>query len=278
MWTVQVPSDVAQDTFLTCISRVRELGLRDRLQGILANIISAETDFRVRAMAQTLHLVQSSARVGNVRKNEMIAVYDQRMVDGPGRPIYDRIKMLPKNDRCPYCNHRNVGTLDHVLPKTHYSALAVTPINLVGACTECNKAKHDDVPRTPQDVFLHPYFDDISHDEWLFATVSQQQQPCAFVFEIRRPNAWNDLTYARVINQFRGLSLDTLYASEAANELSEIRRGLKMHFDGGGGAAVQNELLRQFQSRRANNVNSWRTAFYRAGYQDVWFCGGGFAS
>jgi hypothetical protein len=277
MWTVPVPSDVAQDTFLTCISRVREPALRARLQSILSDIILAESDFQSNAAAQTLHLIRTSAGVGDVTKQEMETVYDRRMVDGPGRPIYDRIKMLPKNDRCPYCNHRNVGTLDHVLPKAFFPPLTVTPINLVGVCMECNKAKRDEVPRTPQDVFLHPYFDVVSQDEWLFATIDRRQSPCAFVFEVRRPATWNDLTYARVTRQFRSLSLDTLYASEAANELSEIRGGLKMHFDAGGGAAVQNELLRQFRSRRASNVNSWRTAFYRAGYLDVSFCDGGFA-
>ena len=195
---------------------------------------------------------------------------------GPGRTIYDQIKLLPEGDRCPLCDQRNVSTLDHILPKTLYPALAVAPDNLVGACFECNKAKLATAPVTPQDTLLHPYFDDVSHEQWLKAGIVPQAPP-AVIFRVEAPHSWPaDLTIS-VRHQFDIFGLPSLYSSEAAREISNIRHNLQTHFDAGGTGAVQNELMRQWYSRRANRLNSWQTATYEALAHDAWFCDGGFA-
>ena len=36
--------------------------------------------------------------------------------NGPGRHFYNAIKLLPKQGICPFCDHRPVSTLDHLLP------------------------------------------------------------------------------------------------------------------------------------------------------------------
>ena len=52
-------------------------------------------------------------------------------------------------------------------PKSHYPALAVVPINLVPACRDCNNAKKTQVPSLPNDIFLHPYYDNVEGEKWL---------------------------------------------------------------------------------------------------------------
>jgi hypothetical protein len=158
----------------------------------------------VMAKAKALNLIATSESVaGVVTKEEMIRVYDQRMAGkgGPGRAIYDKIKLLPHGDRCPFCDQRNVSTLDHILPKTSYPSLAVAPLNLVGACMECNKAKSSLAPKNPEQVVFHPYFDDITASQWLIAEVVQQT-PCAIVFDIAPPAGWDNVTEARAKAQF----------------------------------------------------------------------------
>jgi hypothetical protein len=216
--------------------------------------------------------------VGAVTADELVAVYDQRMAgkSGPGRGIYDHIKMLPKGDRCPFCDQRNVSTLDHVLPKAEYPSLAVAPLNLVGACMECNNVKKNLAPINAVDVVLHPYFDDITGTQWLKASVVQQI-PCALTFSVVPPPAWSATLTARAINQFSLLGLASLYSSEAARELANIRHNLAQHFGAGGAAAVKAELTRQWHSRRMSSTNSWQTAMYEAISRDDWFCDGGFA-
>lgn len=278
MWAVDRPSFDAGATFKTCISRVRDASLRQRLASVEPLISAAAIEYEAKAGAQALNQIPTSTSVGGiVTKAEMVTVYDQRMAgkEGPGRSIYDQIKLLPRGDRCPFCDQRNVSTLDHVLPKTLFPSLAVTPVNLVGACMECNKRKLASAPTRASEVYLHPYFDDISKERWLVARVVQRS-PCAVVFGIERPTSWDDTTDARARRQFAELELGKLYSSEAARELTNIRYNLEIHFGAGGFAAVHHELVRQCESRKAARLNSWQTAFYEAVAYDPWFYCGGF--
>ena len=278
MWTAERPMFSASETFEACISRIKDANLRKRFVTVQPTISAAESDYESKAHARNLNLVLASGSVGGiVTKDEMIKLYDQRMAakNGPGRPIYDQIKLLPKGDRCPFCDHRNISTLDHVLPKTLYPNLAVTPLNLVASCFECNKTKAAIAPRNADEVVLHPYFDNITTEQWLRAQVVCQT-PCAIVFDVVSPKNWNEITSARVCRQFALLELAKLYSSEAARELANIRYNLQMHFDAGGAEAVRRELVRQAISRRANRLNSWQTAMYETIAHDSWFCNGGF--
>lgn len=63
---------------------------------------------------------------------------------------------LELNDRCPICGNPVANVIDHVLPKSIYPDLAVTPINMVPMCEHCNHAKDD------KDYGFHPYFEDLS--------------------------------------------------------------------------------------------------------------------
>jgi len=279
MWPVEQPDIDAGETFQTCISRVHDADLRRRFNSVRPAIEAASADYEEKAELGDLYLIDTATSVGGVvTKDEMVKVYDQRMAgkNGPGRAIYDKIKLLPKGDRCPFCDQRNVSTLDHILPKTLYPALAVAPLNLVGACVECNWVKRALAPASAEETVLHPYFDDISQDRWLTAQVVQQD-PCAVIFRVVPPPAWSAVTAARVRSQFDLLRLASLYSSEAAREISNIRYNLQIHLDTGGASAVRDELLRQWQSRRANRLNSWQTATYEALSANVWFYSGGFA-
>jgi hypothetical protein len=279
MWPVQRPQINAGDAFATCIKGIQDRGLSHRLSSVRADIEAASADYESKASAGDLHLIGTSKSVGGVvTKDEMVKLYDRRMASktGPGRAIYDQIRLLPAGDRCPFCDQRNVSTLDHILPKSLYPALTVAPYNLVGSCVECNKVKLATAPTTPEDNALHPYFDDISQQQWLEGRVVQQN-PCAVVFRVAPPSAWNAVMIARVKAQFNMLGLSSLYSSEAAREISNIRHNLQTHFDADGAQAVRAELLRQWRSRRANRLNSWQTATYNALSHDTWFYSGGFA-
>ncbi len=277
MWPVPIPDYDAGETFSLCISRVRDPGLRARLNGAKPLVEAAATDYDARAQATELHLIATAAVVGAVTAAEMKKVYDWRMarMKTPGRKIYDNLMVLPVGDRCPFCDQRNVTTLDHILPKAHYPALAVVPINLVASCKDCNTAKLDHAPARPEDCFLHPYYEDVSEDHWLQARVITSS-PCAVVFRFAPVADWDATLAQRVQNQFRLLGLAKLYGSEAAREISNIRHNLRQHFQTGGANAVQSELRRQWESRRANRINCWQTATYEALMNSNWFCNGGF--
>jgi 5-methylcytosine-specific restriction endonuclease McrA len=278
VWTVSKPAADAVETYKTCISKVKNIDLRTRLRAIEEDVGDAAEEYGAHAEIATLHEIQAAEMVGNVTADEMMAVYDQRMAakNSPGRPIYDHIKMLPAGDRCPYCDQRNVSTLDHVLPKSLYPALAVTPVNLVGACMECNKTKKSIEPLIASDVVLHPYFDDVTGVPWLKANVIEQT-PCAVVFHVEHPADWAPGMQQRVNNHFALFGLNQLYSAEAARELANVRFNLQKHFEAGGADAVREELIRQRDSRLANRLNAWQSAFYEALAGSEWFYSGGFA-
>ncbi len=172
MWCVDRPTFDARETFATCISRIKDAELKTRLENVADHVEIEAASYTARAQASTLHLVLRTDDVaGLVTTDEMVSVYDQRMAKktGPGRHVYDAIRLLPKHGVCPFCDHRPVSTLDHLLPKRLFPSLALAPDNLVGACADCNKLKLTLAPTTAGDVILHPYFDDVDSERWLTA-------------------------------------------------------------------------------------------------------------
>lgn len=277
MFKLHKPAYSALDTFDLSISKVRSLDLKKRLVAATDTIVAASTFYDAAGPLQNLHLVARTASVDAVTKDEMESVYTQRMagLKGPGRPIYNDILASAPNGRCPLCGHRNVMTLDHHLPKAHYPALAVAPLNLVPSCTDCNKTKLAGFPATQQDVGIHPYYDDIDTETWLVASVVPTS-PSALLFDVQDVAPWNPILMQRVRNHFQTLALASLYASQSAEELLNIRYSLCQTYDAGGLDAVREELAAKATSCRKARRNGWRTAAYSAWASDDWFCGGGF--
>jgi 5-methylcytosine-specific restriction endonuclease McrA len=268
------------EVFLTCISRVRNESLKARLEAVEPYIIAAATAFDVAATNVQLHTIPTHSDVGGrvrVTKDEMVAVYDGRMVhkESPGRQIYDEIITAPAQGRCPLCGQRDVTTLDHHLPKTHFPSLAVVPANLVPSCSDCNKVKLSVVPQTQEEQTLHPYYDDVENDRWLEATVVESR-PAALTFEVRPPATWGNTKSLRATNHFAVFKLGPLYSSQAAAELSNIRHFLRVVHCQAGPEGVRNHLAEMSTSCEEANLNSWQTATYRALSSSQWYCEGGF--
>lgn len=278
MWSVDRPTYGARETFIACIGRVRDRELRRRFRDIADHVAAEAAAYEDCAEAAELHLVQQAANVnGTVSADEMIKLYDQRMAGkkGPGRHVYDAIKLLPKQGICPFCDHRPVSTLDHLLPKRLFPALAVAPDNLVGACADCNKAKLTFAPTTEEEVILHPYFDDVEDGRWLEARVIVGPV-AAVIFRTRAVATWPDVLNERVRRQFQMMGLAPLYGAQAAREISGQAQLLGNIHDSRGSDGVREELTRQAETREAVRPNSWQAATYRALSESDWFCDGGF--
>lgn len=191
MLKLDPPAYSAKDTFASCISRVRVPALKARLTAATQAIVDASDSYEVAGRAQALHQIVREPLVNaSVTTAEMEAVYTGRMAKqtGPGRVVYDDIFAAAKG-RCPLCAHRTVTTLDHHLPKALYPALAVAPLNLVPSCSDCNKAKLARFPHAAEDVSIHPYFDDVGDERWLFAEVVEVA-PATLRFWVEPPVTW----------------------------------------------------------------------------------------
>jgi hypothetical protein len=278
MWPLNRPVQAAQFTYKTCISRVRDAGLAARLNAATASVTTASAEFDRAAQGGTLHTIATHAIVPpDVTTEQMKKVYTQRMakIGAPGRDIYDEIFSSSPHGMCPLCTQRSVATLDHYLPKARYPALAVAPLNLVPACSDCNKAKLDSIPTRAEEVPLHPYYDDLGDKIWLHAQVVELR-PAALRFTVVAPVGWSATLTARVENHFRSLGLGALFASQAAEELVNIRHQLVTLHTADPAAGVKEELESRANSCSVARQNGWRSAAYRAWHTSDWFCEGGY--
>ena len=278
MRKVARPTDPAMGVFLTCISKIRNEDLKSRLTSVATNIADAETAFENAAAVARLHTLHTHSDVGGrVSGQEMSDVYDLRMAkqETPGRPFYDKLIAAVTHSRCPLCAQRVVSTLDHHLPKSQFPALAVCPINLIPACADCNKLKLDVVPDVAEEQTLHPYFDDVENERWLYARIVRTA-PAAARFFVETAAVRNPVRAARVRHHVTTFKLTALYASHAADELVNIRHGLQKLFLHAGVAGVKAHLREKAESCFAAHTNSWQTALYSALAEDDWYCSGGF--
>jgi hypothetical protein len=273
------PSDDPGAFFLTCISRVRNLDLKSRLTSVQSAIVTAANEFEVAASTATIHKLALQEDIFEiVTKQEMIEIYTNRMAkkDAPGRPLYDKLLSSCAHGRCPLCGQRVVSTLDHHLPKSQYPALSVVPINLIPACADCNKAKIDSVPKTASQETIHPYFDDVESDLWLYAKVVETS-PAALHFFVESPIACDAAKAKRIKYHFKVFKLSYLYTSHAATELVNIRDRLAQLFFQAGYEGVVAHLNEEAKSRQSTYMNSWQTAMYKALASSDWYCSGGFS-
>jgi hypothetical protein len=261
VWTITKPRQTALKTFDLCAAGIASKDLRQRLGTIRPDIQAAETQFdQAAATAQLKQLYnRHMAREGS-----------------RGRDIYDKLMMAAEHDICPFCGHRDAFQLDHTLPKTSHPALAVTPVNLVPSCGKCNHIKGRHSPKSSAEQLLNPYYDDVSADRWLHATIVEGSPPAA-TFRVEAPFNWSGEITARVENHFGTLGLAKLYASQAGRQLQNMRGALRDFYAAGGPAAVREDLERQFNSYSGVRVNSWEGALFQAAAASDWYCDGGFA-
>ncbi|REE61304.1 HNH endonuclease [Streptomyces sp. 3212.3] len=280
MWKIERPKHTARSSYSTCIKRIKSEELKERFENAIEEVAAAADSFALSAEDKKLYaLSEEDFVLTSITTAEMIALYNYRMAQkkSVGRFIYDDLMLSAPQGRCPMCGQRTVSTIDHHLPKTLYPALAVTPLNLIPACSDCNKLKGNVAPTTEGDEPIHPYFDDVEKDPWLCAGVVRANPP-ALVFRVSPPTSWAEVTKLRAHKHFSLFQLAPLYASQAAQELSNIRYSLECIFERSGADGVREHLAQEADSRRRAHVNSWQTAMYTALAEDEWFCEGGFAA
>ncbi|GAA3250760.1 hypothetical protein ACFO1B_44035 [Dactylosporangium siamense] len=278
MWNAPLPKQGAHLAYNVCLAQVDDPDLARRLRLVEPNILSAEQLFHMAAALKILHLLrQEDFNPPGVTGKELEGLYSGRMARkrGAARFIYDAIKSAL--EVCPLCNQRKVEQVDHHLPKTLYPALAVTPLNLVPICSDCNKFKLDQAPVSADLQTLHPYYENVESEKWLQAEVLAGN-PAALRFFVEPPSNWNSVLEARVRYQFRVCQLGALYGVHASGELRMLRHNLTNLYQRGGAELVRQQLVDQADTRRAVHINSWQTATYEALAGSRWYCDGGFAS
>lgn len=276
MWNVVYPGFKADETYQKCVRGCGDEEFQSSLMELADQVKASAMDYVERAKDNRLYEIKNKIDCAT-KERRLKSVYDNGMRDkrSPGRAIYDELMSLPDDSRCPFCGHRSISGLDHILPKAKYPIFSVVPDNLVAICTSCNSIKDDTSPTSQNDGILHPYFDSIDGCQWLHANVNEGNH-AVVEFYVKSIEDWSDALNARIVNQFQLLKLNELYSAQAVQEMSSIKPSLQEHFENGGSSFVRQELHRQWQSWKSVRSNSWQTACYMALKESDWYCSIGY--
>lgn len=267
------PNDNSKEVFLECISNIRKREFKERLELCADEIADAINDYDDKKNNNRLHRIHSADSISGIVSNEeMKRLYNNKFVGkkGPGRKYYDKLISSAKNGVCPICGHREVSTLDHYLSKMKYPLFAVALINLIPACKDCNFTKGEYEFNDEKYATLHPYYDEIDNVIWLNAKLNEGDD-IVFIFEVLRPEEWNDLLYERVKNHFKTFNLNKLYSVQAAVEFEGIKRMLIKIYQRSGVEEIRGYLKECLESHEYVNLNSWKCGMYRALIKSDWF-------
>ncbi|SCW87258.1 HNH endonuclease [Paenibacillus tianmuensis] len=273
MRSLKLPDFTVETVFRASIERVQDKDLKKRLEACIPEIKKDTEEYALKASNAQLHLIKKKTHVnGDVTREELEAVYTGRMVPkkGPGRFYYEKLRYQTDDGKCPLCAQLPVKTLDHYLAKSGYPSLALSPTNLIPACSDCNKTKNASSPSRSEEEPLHPYFDNINDSQWLFARVIQTT-PASLSFYIIPPTGASVLLAQRVTYHFELYQLNSLYSSEAASELRNISYQMKKLYNNGGPDAVKQQLMDRAESSLHENLNSWKSAMFHALANDHWY-------
>lgn len=206
-------------------------------------------------------------------KDNLKQLYSQQMVskEKPARKYYDKLKSLAPLEKCPFCGIGQVSTLDHYLPKAEFPIFSVLPYNLVACCKDCNTGKLASYATTQNTQTLHPYYDDFTTQQWLYAKVLQSLK---IEFYVEPPVSWSQVDKDRVQSHFENYKLGGRFSVEASNILANLNYKFTQYFSNS--TDIKKELEREYNINKNLHLNSWETAMYQALYQNKWYCDGGY--
>ncbi len=257
-----------------------------KLNTLKQTLINAEEQYFNNGENNKLHeITQESeinlpSRIDQVKNNKVTfkdieKVYSNYFVEKPGstkigRVIYYSILANAEYNLCPYCSHREVNTLDHYLPKSQFITFAITPINLLPCCTDCNKEKLDTFSLKKESMLVHPYFENVDDFNWLHCVVKENVWPITFQYSISN-NIQNKELESRIQYQFILLGLGKLYGDNAGREFNRRVKSLVKEYNSKKSEEVSRFLEDNIESYKVAGRNSWQTKMFEALKESKWF-------
>lgn len=247
----------------------------NRIVDRTADLEQAEASFQLLADDEELYEFRRHNPAVEVALRTAVKwAYKNRLLRGSARGYYNRLREASRLGRCPLCLVREASELDHYLPKRKFPELAIVPSNLVPICDECNGTKLEHAGETPGEQILHGYYDDFATRPWLTCIVDESPG-APLHFSVEPDTNWTAHQAARVQFHFEKFGLDTLYADQAAVELTGIRGYLEGLLHTGGPSEVSAYLEEMAQSLSAEPALVWKQVAYRGWSESEWFCAGG---
>jgi hypothetical protein len=181
--------------------------------------------------------------------------------------------------RCPMCAVGRASTLDHYLPEGIFPEFASLPLNLVPACSICQKHKRELYRGDGSPLFLQLYFDELPVTErFLFADVDVVGTSISLDYRVDPPGSISQGLGQRLESHFSRLRLREIYVTEGVGEFSDKRSELERLLTSGATADDVSEYLRHEAATVAasRGVNHWRAVALSAFSESHKLCSGAF--
>lgn len=161
------------EIFNSCYSSLNEGDYKNRINLYKEQLIIDEYEYQELFVNDWIDkfvdgLIGDHLTLTEPQKKELISdmeyLYNKKLVGGNAecRKYYEALLNPEETDfTCPFCGIDSIQSLDHYLPKSKYPALAITPVNLVGMCSDCNRGKSNSEIKSISEHLLHPYFSNV---------------------------------------------------------------------------------------------------------------------
>jgi hypothetical protein len=269
-------------------NNIKNSFLKTTLIAIKSPLIDAQNDYQRLGRDKLLHSfsVQETISIAaaieleegiprTISVLEMEKVYSNYLVDDSksekiGRKVYNSILANTYHTLCPYCSHREVKTVDHYFPKSKFAPYAITPINLLPGCSDCNKDKLDNYNLGEETIYIHPYFDDLSNLGWLECIVVRETWPITFSYSVSS-DIEDEVFKSPIRFQFKKLKLSKLYSDNATREFNKRVKSLVKEYSSNPSNNAIDFLDSKIDSYRNENKNSWQSKMFEALRNSEWF-------
>lgn len=271
MYNISKPTHDFQNLLEQCVNDCRIS--REEMLDFIPEIVAQAVSYDSKASAAELYSIIQMTNIP-FDKKRLVDLYRNHFTnkDKPIRNIYNELILSAKNRKCPFCSEGIVSELDHYLPKKiedGFPEFSILPLNLVPCCSDCNSRKGEKIPEAANMQFIHPYYDQVSNERWLYAKVKRNpSQEIDFVFYANPPADWEELLKERLKYHFDVLALNEIYGIKSAEYYSDIGSKIEKDAEEKGFQFVLDNLLEFAESCEYNNKNSWRTAMYYALLED----------
>lgn len=254
------------DTIANHVDKAKYLSGRDE-------VIQATAHYDAVCSLQNFHLVPSvSPMKCGLSHQQMTWLYDMRLTRSTGgRAIYDKIMAGASARLCSYCRLSFVKTLDHYLPKSAYPALAVSPINLIPVCSDCNTTKSNTVSSNKSGFTLHPYYDDFSSIHWLHAIVIHGTHNTVFKYVVSLSCGLSVIDIGRLSSHMSAFNLYEYFTLKAAEEFLQFDRATIKPLNGCSKTAIRSYIIDHARVSESDARNSWKCAMYYALSVAEWY-------
>lgn len=266
MYKISLPDLDSKEVFLKCSQAVRDDAQKAYLESIQSQVSEQNLRYFNLAVGAQLYTIPENEILLGIETVEPIqSLYSDHFSkkESIGRGFYDRIILGATNSICPNCNQRQVTTLDHYLPKKKFGVFAISPVNLIPCCGDCNKAKLSHSPRFIGKQTIHPYFDDFMDSQWLKCNLVIGST-LGFKYFVEPPIYWSNEKKERAAYHFDRFQLGSFYSSQAGSEFSQIRSFLTNLYTIAGLTSLMKHIDNQIRSRMEVALNSWQVGMYQA--------------